>query len=401
MKKTVVLGVTSSIAAYKALDLIKLLRESNIDVFVIMTNQASKMIAPIEFEKTSGNKVEIELFEKDFDYKEVLKDRAVEHIALADKADVFVIAPATANIVAKLAQGAADDYLTTTALAVTSPIIICPSMNVNMWNNPAVQSNLEILKQRGYQVIEPDSGMLACGYEGVGRLSDIKKIKDEIIHALEYSSSLKGKKIIVTAGGTIERIDDVRYISNRSSGKMGAALAEELYLRGADVLLLRASNSIKPRYLIKEEIFSTAEDLLNRIGQSVRNYDTIFHAAAVSDFKVKEKINGKLSSEESVDIHLEPQIKILDQIKELNPKIKLVAFKAESLNGEELIKKARTKLEESNADAIIANDVSKDDRGFESDQNEVYIVTPDGKSELLKLAPKKEIARRIIDYLLN
>src|SRR3989338_2246341 len=225
----------------------------------------------------------------------------------------MVIAPATANIIGKLAHGIADDYLTTTALAVTAPIIICPSMNVNMWSNPLVQENLTKLKSVGYQVIEPKQGMLACGYEGAGRLEDVKIIKSEVLKQINRTNSLKGKKIIITAGGTMEKIDEVRFITNRSSGKMGVALAEECYLRGANVLLLRAKNSIYPRYLIKEKIFNTAEELLQLIKVNIGGVDLFFQTAAISDFKVDRSFKGKLSSDQSINLKLIPQIKIVDE----------------------------------------------------------------------------------------
>ena len=402
MKKNILIGVTSGIAAYKVLDLIKLLKNEGHEVFVIMTKGATEMISPQNFEKASGNKVYVNLFEKNFDYRKVLDKRKVEHIELADKADVMVIAPATANIIGKLAHGIADDFLTTTALAVTSPIIICPSMNVNMWGNPIVQENLNKLKSIGYQIIEPTAGMLACGYEGMGRLEDIKIIKNEIIKQIKRTDSLKGKKIIITAGGTIEKIDKVRYIANRSSGKMGVAISEECYLRGADVLLLRAKNSITPRYLIKEKIFETSKDLMNLIKENIKNTDLFFQVAAVSDYKVKQSFKGKLSSDKSITLKLIPQIKIIDQIKKLSSKTTLIAFKAEyGLSEKLLIKEGQRKLKESKADFVIANDVSRKDRGFESDNNEIYIISANGSVKKIPLASKREVAKQIVDYLIK
>ena len=401
MKKNILIGVTAGIAAYKIIDLITLLKNEGHDVFVIMTKGATEMFSIIDFEKASGNKVSVNLFEKNFDYREVLKDRKVEHIQLADKSDVMVIAPATANVIGKLAYGIADDFLTTTALAMTSPIIICPSMNVNMWNNPIVQENLSKLKLAGYQIIEPTAGMLACGYEGVGRLENVEIINKEINKLLERNESLKGKKIIITAGGTTEKIDEVRFITNRSSGKMGVALAEECYLRGADVLLLRAKNSVKPRYLIKEKIFETAEELLQLIKLNINNTDLFFQTAAVSDFKVDKSFKGKLSSEQSINLKLIPQIKIINQIKKLSPKTYLIAFKAEyGLSEKKLIEEASKKLKDSNADFVIANEISRTDRGFESDDNEVYIISKNGKVKKIELTSKREVAKQIVEYVL-
>lgn len=401
-QKTVVLGVTSGIAAFKSLELIKLLRQEDVDVFVVMTKSATKMVDPSEFERISGNRALSELFEPGFDYKKILATRRVEHVDLADSADVFAIIPATANIIGKLANGIADDYLTTTALAMTVPVLIAPAMNVHMWNNPLTAENIAKLKKVGYQIIDPEKGMLACGYEGKGRLVDVRKIKDEIMLQLRRTESLKGKKIIVTAGGTTEKIDDVRYITNRSSGKMGVAIAEACFLRGADVLLLRAKNAVAPRYLMKEETFTTAKELFALIKKHIGTYDYIFHAAAVSDFSIAGEYKGKMSSTKSVQLNLQPNLKILDQIKNINPKIHLIAFKAEyGLNEKELISVSLQRLHESGADAIIANDISKKDRGFEADTNEVFIVFSDGSSQYIPLTLKREVAEEIVEKVLK
>lgn len=398
MKKNVVLGISSGIAAYKCIDLVRLLREDGVSVNVIMTEHASKMLPSSEFEKVSGNKVYIELFEKDFNYRNILKSRKVDHIELAANSELMLIAPATANIIGKLAHGIADDFLTTTALAVTAPIVICPSMNVNMWNNPVVQSNISKLINLGFHIIEPCEGRLACGYEGKGRLAEIADIRDYVISRLKNTGSLKGKKVIVTAGGTSERIDDVRYITNRSSGKMGKAIAEECFLRGADVLLLRSKNTAVSRYPVKQEIFSTADDLFNLIKKYVTSCDYIFHAAAVSDFKVKNDLRGKISSEKSITLVLEPQLKILDQIKKLNPEVLLIGFKAES--GEKtLITKAISRMKTAKADFMVANDIGQTDIGFESDKNEVYIISTDGTVQHLPKDSKKIIAKKIVDFV--
>lgn len=396
MKQTVVLGITSGIAAFKALEVITLLKKEGIDVRVVMTKKATQMLNPKDVERVSGNKVYVELFEKGFDYKKVLDIRRVEHIDLADSASIMAIVPATASVIGKLAYGIAEDFLTTTALAVTAPILIAPAMNVHMWTNPIVAENITKLKKLGYQIIEPERGLLACGYEGKGRLADVKVIVDEIMKQLARTERLKGKKMIVTAGGTVEKIDEVRSITNRSSGKMGIAIAEELYLQGADVLLLRAKNSVEPRYLIQEEIFETTEDLSDLIKQYVGQYDAIYHVAAVSDFTVIKK-DGKISSTQEVSLDLKPQVKILDQIKTLNPQIKLIAFKAEhDLSEKVLIEKALKRLKEAKADMIVANDISKKNAGFEVDTNEVILVYSNGNHQKLPNASKREIAQQII-----
>lgn len=400
MKNTVVLGVTSGIAAYKSLELIKLLRKEGVEVFVIMTESATKMVPVREFEKASGNKVYTDLFKKGFDYKNILQTRRVDHIDLADKADVFVIAPATANVLAKIAYGLADDFLTTTVLAAQAPVIICASMNVHMWENPITQANVSKLKTIGYQVIEPEEGALACGYEGKGRLANVESIRDEIMKVLKRSSTFSGQRVLVTAGGTIEPIDDVRFIANKSSGKMGIALAEECYLRGANVLLLRANNSVRSRYPIEEATFDTAEELLTLIKKHVPNYGICYHTAAVSDFSVKKAFKGKISSKKGHTLMLEPSKKIYDEIKKLNPKIKLIAFKAEvGKSDSELIKIAKEKLKECRADAVVANEVGKPDRGFQVDTNEVIILLRNGQYKKVPLALKREIAKEIVDSI--
>ncbi len=400
MSQTVVIGITSGIAAYKSLDLIRLLKKAGFDVFVIMTAHAARMVRPQDFEKASGNKVFRDLFIKNFNYHTILKTRKVDHIELADKADIFVIVPATANIIAKLAHGIADDFLTTTALAVTKPTIIYPSMNVNMWNNPATQENIQKLKKFGYQIVEPVSGMLACGYEGKGKLKDIKLIYDEILQQLNQTQLLKGKKVIVTAGGTNEKIDEVRSITNRSSGKMGVAIAEACHLRGADVLLLRSKTAVGSRYPLSEKIFTSANDLWTLIKENVQSYDILYQVAAVSDFQVTQFFRGKLSSQKPLTIRLKPQIKILDRIKKLRPQIFLIAFKAEyGLPEKELVKVSLERLKQSRADIVIANDISRNDRGFEADTNEVFVISPDATVQKIPHSSKREVAAKIVEHL--
>ncbi|OGH20380.1 MAG: hypothetical protein A3D74_01060 [Candidatus Levybacteria bacterium RIFCSPHIGHO2_02_FULL_37_13] len=401
-KKTIIVGVTSGIAAFKTLDLVKSLKKDGAEVFVVMTKSAMAMIPAFEFKKASGNKVYSELFEKGFDYKNILKIRKVDHIDLADKADVVVIAPATANIIAKIAHGIADDFLTTILLATTAPVIVCPSMNVHMWGNPLVQENTAKLKNLGYLIVEPEVGKLACGYEGKGRLAHIQIIKDEVVRQLKYRNFLAGKKIIVTAGGTIEKIDDVRYIANRSTGKMGVAIAESCFLQGAKVLLVRSKTSVATRYDIKQMVFETADELEEILKREVKKYDVLFQTAAVSDFTVDNQSSGKLDSKKSITLRLSSRKKIITQIKKWNPKIKLIVFKAVWNNSEKiLIKEGEEKLKESNAEAVVVNDVSKSDRGFGADTNEVFVVTKKGSKKKIPLAKKQNVAVLIIDFLVK
>ena len=308
--KTIILGVSGGIAAVKAPELTKLLKKQSFDVYVVLTPNAKNFINQKELEKITGHKVYGDLFEANFDYRQVIKQKKVEHIELADKADLVLIAPATANLLAKLAHGLADDFLTTLVLATKVSVVICPAMNVNMWQHPAVKANLAAVKRLGYEVINPASGMLACGYEGLGRLEELDKIAVAVTERLKISDSLRGKKILITAGPTREPIDQVRFITNRSSGKMGAALVEAARQRGASA-----------RLLMGQKDFVTANDLLVLIKKYAPDYDIIFHTAAVGDFKITSQASGKLPSRRPVKLHLEPQVKILEQIKKFNPKI--------------------------------------------------------------------------------
>lgn len=397
--KTVVIGVTGGIAAFKVIELIRNLKKENIDVFVIMTKSAGAIVSPEKFQKISGHKVFRTLFEENFDYKTILENRKVDHIELAGKADVVIVVPATANIIGKIANGIADDFLTTTLLATQAPVLICPSMNTHMWENPLVQENIRKLQSLGYQCIEPDSGMLACGYEGKGKLTNILKIKEEILTLLNKQERLKGKRIIVTAGGTEEPIDDIRFIANRSSGKMGIAIAEACFLQGADVLLLRAKNSVSPRYPMQEEIFETADELTSLLKQHAPTYNMCFHTAAVSDFKIVAQ-KGKIPSEQALTLQLLPREKIYTQIKESNPGIKLIAFKAEwQKNDKELLEEAKRKLQSSDIDFLIVNDVGKPQQGFSVDTNAAIVVTKDGTYKKFPLQSKRRLAENVVAYI--
>ena len=377
--KTVVLGVTGGIAAYKIPQLIKLLKAKGLNVEVILTRSAKNFVKVEELKRLTGNKVYFDLFAKDFDYKKVLSQRKVDHINLADKADLVLITPATANLLAKLAYGLADDFLTTTVLATKAPVMICPAMNVNMWQHPAVKANLTKVRQLGYMVIDPVAGMLACGYEGLGRLEELGKIVEQVARQLNLSDSLKGKKILITAGATREAIDGVRFITNLSSGKMGRAIAASASRRGAKTTLLLAGRD-----------FVTANELLKLVKILAPRNDIMFHTAAVGDFHpVKQK--GKLSSKQPVTLRLKPQVKILDQVKRFNPSICLVGFKAEYGS-------TRPRLQPG-VDATVVNDVSRKDIGFASEDNQVQLVLPHEKVKKISKAPKAAVAEKLIDEL--
>ena len=382
---TILIGVSSGIAAFKAVELVRSLKSKGYNLIVIMTEKAKRMLSEKEFERASGNKVASELFPKGFDYRKVLKERKVEHISLAEKASVICVVPATANIIAKTANGIADDLLSTTILASKANILFCPSMNVNMWNNEITKKNIEKIKQRGYFIVEPEYGMLACGCVGKGRLADITKIENGIINLAEKKNEFKGKKVIVTAGGTEEEIDDVRVITNKSSGKMGIRIAEEFVKRGAEVTLIRARTEIEPNVLLKDIKAQTADEMLKEIRKVIKKNDVIVHAAAVADFKAK-KITGKIKSDKKTLIELTPNTKIISEIKKLNKKIFLVGFKAEH-NAENLEKIAFNSLKKYNCGMIVANDVGKN-KVFGSDYNEVIIVDKKGNSKKDKKSDK-------------
>lgn len=414
-RNTIIIGVSSSIAAYKIVSLVKLLRKKKIEVSIIMTQKATKIINCKEFEKITGHKVFTDLFQKGFDYKEILVSKEVEHIKLAKLADLMVIAPATANVIGKIANGIADDYLTTVALATTAPILVCPAMNTNMWHNPAVVRNIHTLESRGYIILPPESGHLACGSDGAGRLADIKVIYKKVVEVVACKDRLKGKKIIVTAGGTIEPIDAVRVITNRSSGKMGVALAEECYMQGAEVLLLESVTAASSNMHqdtsgvagmqgfprgggIRTEVFETAKNLKNLIKEYVKDYNVIFHAAAVSDFVSEKRVEGKIDSSLPFNLRLHPAPKILDQIKSWNPKILLIGFKAVyKLSDNDLVSAGMKKLRESSSDYIVVNDVGRAGIGFGTRDNEVYIINPRGLLNKITKAPKSEVARKILE----
>src|SRR3989344_1772217 len=276
--KNIVIGVTGSIACYKVLDLIKRLKKLNSTVYVIMTESATKLVSVSDFENVADD-VKVHLFDPNFNYKDYIKkNRPIKHISFADVADLFLICPATANVIAKIANGISDDLLTSSILATLAPVVICPAMNVKMWNNPLTQENVAKLRKLGYIFVEPEYGDLACGYKGIGRLANLDKISNRITTIINKKNSLKNKKILVTAGATIEEIDPVRIITNKSSGKMGISIAEQAFLRGADVILLRGHNSIEPNYNLKEEKFTTVKDLYNKIKKNIRKSEIVIHS---------------------------------------------------------------------------------------------------------------------------
>ncbi len=386
--KTIVLGITSSIACFKVVDLVKsLIKKYSLEI--ILTKSAAQLVDKTIFEKALGKNVHENLFYEGWDYKDYLREKKMAHINLADNADLFVVAPATANIIAKMAYGIADDLLTTSILATKAPILVCPAMNVNMWEHPVVKANVAALKKRGVYFVEPEVGKLACGWEGAGRLAHVKTIENEIDSLFLNGSRLKGKKVVVTAGSTIEPIDPIRFIANRSSGKMGIAVAEEAAKQGADVTLIRGMTSVEPGGNLKDIRVETVAEMASAVKKHIKKADVLFHAAAVSDFFVKEKSPTKISSGQELALELSPTTKILENIKKWNPKVFLVGFKAEYKVGhKELVKRARGILQKSKADIIVANDVGRNNV-FGSDSAEVIIIR--NKGENLRLKSEKGV----------
>jgi phosphopantothenoylcysteine decarboxylase / phosphopantothenate---cysteine ligase len=392
--KTIVIGITSSISCFKVVDLVRKLKKS-FNIEVIMNANAAKLISVKEFEKVLGNKVHTELFVKGFTYKDYLKREKLEHISLADKADLFLICPSTANTIGKIANGIADDLLTTSVMATNAPVLVCPAMNCKMWENSIVQENVVKLKRKGYYFVDPEKGKLACGYSGVGRLANLGKVIGVVNGLIGCKDMLKGKRIIVTAGGTSEEIDPVRVITNKSSGKMGIYIAEEAAKMGAKVTLIRGRTDVLPFGKIKDIRLNSVKELFNSIKKNVKGNDIIIHAAAVSDFVVdKEKNKIKSLQKKPLILKLKNSIKIIDEIKKLNKKIKLVGFKAEhDVNKKKLIDSSYSLLKQSKADFVVGNDVSKN--VFGSEDNDVVIVDKNKKVVNVK-GSKREIGREIL-----
>ncbi len=388
--KNILLGVAGGIAAYKSCELLRTITKEGGNVNVVMTKGATKFVSALTFQTLSGNRVSTELFDE-------LRESEISHIALADSADIIVVAPATANIIAGIAGGFADNLLTTVIMASQCPVLICPSMNVNMYENPAVQHNLDILKQRGYSVLEPDEGYLACGWEGKGRLPDVSVI----LHAIESllaENDLQGEKMIVTAGATREYIDPVRFISNPSTGKMGYALASEGSRRGADVLLISGKSSLAPPPGVRTVNVVSAAEMHKAVIDNIGWSSIVIKAAAVGDYRPSRVSSGKIKKENGkLTINLERTTDILSEISEHNQDVFVVGFAAETEN---LVENAKKKLIDKKADMIVANDVSMKGAGFEVDTNIVYIVSESGVMEV-PIQTKKRLAKLICDEVVK
>ena len=387
--KTIILGITGSIAAYKAAEIASQLTQAGAKVNVIMTKEAIEFISPITFWAITGRSVVTKMFD-------LASEFSIEHISLAKAADIVVIAPATANIIAKLAAGIADDMLCCTVLATKAPVLIAPAMETNMYNNPATQDNLSRLEARGFAIIGPATGRLASGKEGLGRLADIYDIMGNICQMLGRSGDLADKHIVVTAGGTQEPIDPVRYISNRSSGKMGYALAEAARDRGAKVALVTAPTSLPEPVCIDVIKVGTAQEMCRAVENAAPQADVLIMAAAVADYRPTKTAKDKIKKGEAgLTLEMECTPDILGSVKGNFIK---VGFAAESSN---LVENAKQKLKQKGLDFIVANDITATDSGFDTDTNRVTIIDREGKVDILPLMPKREVADKILDRVVE
>jgi phosphopantothenoylcysteine decarboxylase/phosphopantothenate--cysteine ligase len=386
--KTVVLGVTGSIAAYKAAELSSRLTQAGVNVDVVMTESAQKLISPVTFRSLTHRPVATSMWETS-------EEHSINHISLAQSADVLLIAPATANMIAKIACGIADDLLSATVLATKAPVIVAPAMNVNMYLNPATQANLETLKKRGFMIVEPGTGRLACDVIGKGRLADTAQIIGAIRMVLGKEGDMSGKKVVVTAGGTREPIDPVRFIGNRSSGKMGYALAEAARDRGAEVTLVSASDMPEPGG-IKVVYVESADQMLQEVQKAVKGADALVMAAAVADFKPKVMAKSKIKKA-ALALNMELE-RTPDVLAEVDGNFIRVGFAAESEN---LVINAKKKLDDKVLDLIVANDVTAPGSGFGTDTNKVTLISRDGEEEALPLMTKREVADRVWDWVVE
>lgn len=385
--KTILIGITGAIAAYKTCELIRLFKRNNAQVKVVVTPNALNFVTKTTLETLSQNPVNIEPF--------IINEYKPEHISLVDEADIFVIAPISANTISKIANGICDNLLTSTFCAFKKPVVIAPSMNTNMWENVSVRENLKTLKKRNIKIIEPEVGFLACGAEGKGRLPDINIIFDTVKEILLPKQILKGRKIVVTAGGTKENIDAVRYIGNYSSGKMGIALADNAHKLGADVVLISAVEVQKPYRVINTE---SADEMFKAVKKEFKDADSLIMAAAVSDYKVKNKSDKKIKKDGSpLTIELVENPDILKEISSIKSKKQtVIGFCAESDN---LIENAKIKIKKKHCDYICANDISKKDIGFSSDYNELYIIDKELNTFKIEKADKQTIAFKVLEKI--
>lgn len=404
--KNILIGITGGIAAYKICELIRMYKRMNANVRVVCTPNALNFVTKLTLQNLSQNDVGVEEFN--------IEQYKPEHISYADEADIMVIAPATANTIGKIANGICDNLLTSVVCAFNKPIIIAPAMNCGMWENEFVQENIMKLVNAGFYIMEPESGFLACGYEGKGRLCSLDKIYDKTVELLSVNKILSGKKVVITSGGTIEALDTVRYISNYSSGKMGAALADVAYEMGADVILITTKDVQKPYGVVKVK---SAIDMKDAVEREYDSSDCIIMAAAVADYRAKNIADYKMKKSESNEISIEliKNPDILKSLCEMKQKEAVAVGKGSSVlniephkspvivgfcaESENLMENAKIKIAKKGCDYLIANDISRKDIGFSSDYNEVSVISKSGTIKNLSKATKKEIAKQIFEEI--
>ena len=390
--KTVVLGVTGSIAAYKIANLASSLVKLHADVHVIMTKNATNFINPITFETLTKNKCMTDTFDRNFMYN-------VAHVSIADKADVMLVAPASANIIAKMAHGIADDMLSTTYLAMKCPVIVSPAMNVNMFTNPVVQRNIKTLEDFGVTVIPPDNGYLACGYTGAGKMPSEQVLLDYILRVIAKEKDLAGKRVLVTAGPTRESIDPVRFITNHSTGKMGYAVARQAMLRGAEVTLVSGPVSIDPPPFVNVVNVSSAQDMFEAVKENYAGADIIIKTAAVADYTPESTADEKIKkSDGSLSIPIKRTADILKWLGENKRDGQVLC--GFSMETENMLENSRAKLQKKNADLIAANSLRDEGSGFGTDTNHLVLIKRDGVTDL-PLLSKSDAADRLLDELLT
>jgi phosphopantothenoylcysteine decarboxylase / phosphopantothenate---cysteine ligase len=392
----VALGVTGGIAAYKAAEIVRLLQDRGIRVQVVMTRAAQEFVRPLTFAALSGEKVITGMFSPGEEHEPNI-DSAIEHIAVAQAIDALVVVPATADAIAHFAQGIASDFLTTLYLATTAPVVVAPSMNVNMWNHPATQANLETLRQRGVKIVDPGSGYLACGMTGTGRLAENETIVAAVLEALGASQDLHGETVLITAGPTREKIDPVRYLTNRSSGRMGYALAEAALRRGARVLLVSGPTALTPPATAELTRVESAEQMRNAVLDLLPHATIVIKTAAVSDYRPKVTAGQKIKRKGPITLELEATADILKEVSLYKQMQIVVGFAAETEN---VLENARQKLTAKHLDAIVVNDVSHEGVGFDSDRNAATILTHDEVVEVPETT-KWEVAQRILDQVVR
>ena len=388
----IALGVGGGIAAYKAAEVVRLLQERGIRVQVIMTASAQEFVRPLTFAALSGERVITSMFSADAT-SEANIESAIEHIAVAQSIDTLLVAPATADVLAKFAQGIANDFLSTLYLATSAPVVVAPAMNVNMWEHPATRANLETLRRRGVKIVEPGSGYLACGMTGPGRLAENEAIVAAVLEVLGAAQDLAGETVLITAGPTREKIDPVRYLTNRSSGRMGYALAEAALRRGARVILISGPTSLKPPAEAEVTSVQSAAQMRDAVLRYLPESSIVIKTAAVADYTVKHPAEQKIRRGGGMTVELEPTADILSEIARQKSSQLVIGFAAETQN---VIENARKKLTAKSLDAIVVNDVSREGIGFDSERNAVTIITRSEAIEVPEMT-KWEVAQRVLD----